>query len=82
MNAYNTARRASKLNKNITASLKQVQETVANYENEILEIKKRLAVLEAAEWEQDQKELLKVEEHAMNHGRDKSYFKVPNLSTR
>jgi len=49
-NAYKTARRASIINKKTNVTVQLTKEMIKAYENELLSHKKRLAVLEQAEF--------------------------------
>jgi hypothetical protein len=63
-------------------SIHCVNELIKNYEREIKEYKFRIQKLEAAEIKRLSKEVEYKEELANNHGKPKSYFKVPALFTR
>lgn len=53
-----------------------------NAESELLEFKKRLAIMEQAELDRRTKDLTEKEELALNGGKKGTYFQAPMMSTK
>ena len=53
----------------------------SKWKEELLEYKKRLAIMEQAEMERMAGEIVEREELMANHGKKFGYFKAPQLST-
>ena len=78
---YKMAREASVVKRRSVALIESNRAMIHNYEAELLEYKKRLAVMEKAEMTRIAKEQAIVEFKATHSGKDPNYFKVPKLTT-
>lgn len=76
------SRKAAFERKLTNKSINNAKETISQYESELTEFKIRLYQMEAAELQRRGKEAAYAEELANNHGKPKSFFQAPNLSTR
>ena len=63
-------------------SISSVRSMIEGYDQEVLEHKKRISVLEIAEVERLCKEIAYKEELLKNSGKPKNYFKVPELQVK
>ena len=75
------SKRASDVESRSSRSISAVREMIDDYEHEVEGFKSRIAVMQMAEVERLQKEIAYREELAANHGKPKSFWKVPVLNT-
>jgi len=75
------SKRASEVESRSSRSISAVKEMIDDYETEVEAFKGRIAVMQMAEVERLQKEIAYREELAANHGKPKSFWKVPALNT-
>mmetsp|Transcript_34675 Transcript_34675/g.45601 ORF Transcript_34675/g.45601 Transcript_34675/m.45601 type:complete len:258 (+) Transcript_34675:189-962(+) len=79
--ANKVARRASMITKKAYAQVSNAKEMVDKYQKELLEYRKRLAIMEQAEMARQAGEITSKEELMANNGKKLGYFVVPNLSS-
>lgn len=80
-NSLIASKRAAKERKLSSQSIAEIKELIRRFESEQESFTKNMREMEQAELERLYREALFKEELANNHGKPKSYFKVPNLST-